>query len=90
MAPLKDFYVLEGLNFDEGMLAQARSKLPGIPFHEADMAVFGLGQSYDVVTNLFSSIGYVKTEVMLNQTISRMADHARNGGLVVVEPWLGP
>ena len=87
---LKDFYSVEGLDVDRGMLVQAKSKLPGIPIHEADMAQFSLGRSYDLVVSLFSSIGYAKTVARLNTTIARMADHAREGGLVIVEPWLGP
>jgi len=87
---LKDFYSVEGLDEDQGMLVEAKSKLPDVPFHEADMFEFGLGRSYDVVISLFSSIGYVRTVARLNQTIRRMADHARVGGLVIVEPWFGP
>ena len=81
---------MEGLDLDQGMLAQARSKLPGIAFHEDDMVEFDLGRTYDVVISLFSSIGYARTEARLNQAIRRMADHAREGGLVIVEPWFDP
>ena len=90
LAYLKDYYVVEGLDIDPGMLQQARSKLPGIPFYEADMVGFDLGKTFDVVISLFSSIGYAKTEPKLRQTISRMAEHTREGGLVIVEPWLDP
>lgn len=86
----RDFYSVEGLDVDQGMLVEAKSKLPGLPFHEADMAEFSLGRSYDVVISLFSSIGYARTVARLNRTIRAMADHAREGGLVIVEPWLGP
>src|SRR3972149_1319508 len=87
---LKDFYSVEGLDLDQGMLVQAKSKLPAIPFHQADMVEFSLGRTYDLVVGLFSSIGYATTEATLNATIRRMADHTREGGLVIVEPWLGP
>ena len=90
LSHLKDHYVVEGLDLDQGMLAQARSKLPDVPFHEADMAEFNLGRAYDVVVSLFSSIGYAKIEAGFRQTISRMAEHTRDGGLVIVEPWLDP
>lgn len=90
LAQLKDHYAVEGLDLDQGMLAQAKSKLPDIPFHEADMVEFNLGRTYDVLLNLFSSIGYAKTEAKLKRAIGRMAEHTCEGGLVIVEPWFGP
>jgi hypothetical protein len=54
------------------------------------MVDFNLGHRFDVVTCLFSSIGYVKTVERLNQTIANFARHTKLGGLVVVEPWFGP
>src|SRR3972149_9193197 len=87
---LRDYFVVEGLDIDQGMLGEARSKLPDIRFYEADMVNFNLGKTYDVVVSLFGSIGYAKSEAKLRQAISKMADHTRERGLVIVEPWLVP
>ena len=52
------------------------------------MANFNLGKQFDVVTCLFSSIGYLKTKKELNAAISNIAQHTKPGGVVLIEPWL--
>jgi ubiquinone/menaquinone biosynthesis C-methylase UbiE len=80
-------YTCTGVDLNEGMLAIARERLPGVRFHRADMATMDLGWQFDVLTCLFSSIGYVKTEGRLRQTIENFARHLRPGGVAIVEPW---
>ncbi|HEU4454245.1 MAG TPA: class I SAM-dependent methyltransferase, partial [Longimicrobium sp.] len=80
----------EGLDLDEGLLAVARCKVPGVAFHHGDMRSFDLGRRFDVVTCLFSSIGYVRTVEAMRASIANMARHLRPGGALVVEPWLTP
>jgi len=87
---LRQFYAVEGLDLDAGILDVARRNLPGVPFHQADMADFDLGRQFDAVTCLFSSIGYVKTVLRLQQTLQTFYRHTAPGGLVIVEPWLRP
>ncbi len=84
-----DFDV-EGLDLDEGLLAIARQRNPGVPFHSGDMCTFELGQSYDIITCLFSAIGYVVTLERLSQAFERMASHLVPGGVLIVEPWFTP
>jgi len=86
----KESYLVEGLDLDPEMLAVARENHPDIPFHLADMAEFNLGKGFDVITCLFSSIGYVKTKKRLNQAIQTMSDHLLPGGVLIVEPWFTP
>src|SRR6266550_1564062 len=83
-------YEVEGLDLDPEMLAVARERLPGVPFHEGDMVSFELGKRFDAVVCMFSSIGYVKTEERLRSAIASMARHLEPGGVLVVEPWLAP
>lgn len=45
---------------------------------------------FDVVTCLFSSIGYTKTVERMNLAVQRMADQLPIGGLLFVEPWITP
>ena len=87
---LRSEFEVEGLDLSEEMLEIARAKLPGITFHQGDMATFDLACEYDAVITLFSSIGYVKTVERLNTTLTCLARHTRPGGVVVVEPWFTP
>jgi len=87
---LQTFYKVAGLDLDPAMLEIAKGKLPGIPLYQGDMVDFDLGRKFDIVINLFSSIGYVCTVEKLAQTISNMARHTTAGGLVIVEPGIDP
>jgi SAM-dependent methyltransferase len=83
-------YAVQGLDLDEDMLGIARERFPDIEFHRDDMVDFDLSQTFDVITCLFSAIGYVMTEVRLQQAIQNMANHLVSGGVLIVEPWLSP
>ncbi len=87
---LRDRYEVEGVELDPAMLAIARRRLPGVPLHEGDMTAFDLGREFDVVTCLFSSIGYARTRKRLVQAAASLARHVRPGGALVVEPWILP
>lgn len=81
---------VEGADVDPAMLAVARRRLPGVPLHEADMRTLRLGKRFDIVTCLFSSIGYMRTLEDLRRAVRSMAGHLVPGGVLVVEPWLWP
>lgn len=87
---LKADFQVEGLDISEGLLELARELNPGILFHQGDMIHFELAKRYDVVTCLFSSIGYVRTVENLRQAIGCMAQHVVPGGVVIIEPWFTP
>ncbi len=87
---LREHYTIEGLDLDEGMLAVARQRHPDIKFHHGNMTDFELGRKFDVITCFFSSIGYVKTILALNQTLQNFSRHLKPGGLLLVEPWFTP
>ena len=54
------------------------------------MRSFDLGRRFDVVTCLFSSIGYALTLDGLERAVAAMARHLEPGGVLLVEPWLTP
>jgi SAM-dependent methyltransferase len=81
---------VEGLDICEEMLEIARERFPDTTFHLGDMVSFDLGRTYDVVTCLFSSIGYVKTLDRLAAAARSMAAHVAPGGCLAVEPWFRP
>lgn len=87
---LKNYFTVEGLDLDGGLLEIARGRLPGIPFHQADMETFHLDWTFDVITCLFSSIGYLKTLQRVTNACRNMAAHLSPGGTLVIEPWFTP
>jgi len=84
---LNRHYHVEGLDLDTKMLAVARKKHPAIRFHVGDMLDFRLNRQFDVITCLFSSIGYARTKTRLHKAIKNMAGHLAPGGVLLVEPW---
>ncbi len=87
---LKSSFAVEGLDLDLNLLAIARRRNPGVRFHHGNMLTFKLHKQFDVVTCLFSAIGYMKTVHKLRQAIRNMARHLKPGGVLIVEPWLTP
>lgn len=87
---LSERYQAEGVDLNPQFLEIARERVPGVPLHHGDMEELDVGVQFDVVTCLFSSIGYVLTVERLNKTVGAMARHVRPGGLLIVEPWFGP
>ena len=83
-------YEVEGLDLEGALLEMARARLPDVSLHKGDMVSFDLEKTFDVVTCLFSSIGYVETETNLGSAIETMARHLEPGGVLIVEPWLEP
>jgi len=83
----KDKFVCMGIDINQGILDVAKKKSPKISFKKADMINFDLNKKFDVITCLFSSIGYVKTYPKLAKTFKNFANHLKPGGIVVIEPW---
>lgn len=81
---------VEGVDLSEPMLAIARAEHPDVPLHLGDMRSFDLGRTFDAVTCLFASIGYVASEAELHQAVRCFAGHVVPGGVVAVEPWWFP
>ena len=51
------------------------------------MISLDLNKKFDIITCLFSSIGYVKTYANLEKSITSFAKHLKIGGVVIIEPW---
>jgi SAM-dependent methyltransferase len=54
------------------------------------MRTFDLGKQFDVVTCLFSAIGYMTEEADLRAAVANMARHVAPGGVLLVEGWIDP
>jgi len=83
-------FAITGVDLSEQQLAAARKRLPELSFNQGDMRNFDLGRQFDVVTCLFSSIGYVHPYDDLVKAINNMGNHLKPGGVLVIEPWLQP
>jgi SAM-dependent methyltransferase len=87
---LKHYYAVDGIDLNNSYVEAARTKNPSGKYLHANMTDFDLDLKYDVVTCLFSAIGYVKTVERLERAISSMARHVRARGALLVEPWFPP
>ena len=87
---LRAHFVCEGVDLDPGLLAVARTRVPDVPLGVADMRTLDLGRTFDVVTCLFSAIGFVGGPDALADTARAFARHLAPGGVALVEPWLTP
>ncbi|GGT19161.1 class I SAM-dependent DNA methyltransferase [Streptomyces purpureus] len=81
---------VEGVELSPWMHAIAARRLPGVPVHQDDMRSFSLDRTFDALTCLFSSIGYMTSSDELDRTLSVFRAHLNPGGVVVVEPWWFP
>lgn len=90
LSHLAGTYEASGLDVSEEFLAKARERNPGLSLHRGDMVDFDLGRQFDVITCLFSSIGYLSGVPALDATLANFVRHLAPGGLVVIEPWFTP
>lgn len=79
---------LVGIDLAESMVVLARERMPGTEFRVGDMVSFEIGETFDVVSCLFGSIGYCATTPRLNSAIACMARHLSEGGRLIIEPWI--
>jgi SAM-dependent methyltransferase len=80
----------EGIEPSARMIEEATISRPGLLVYPGDMRTFRLRDTYDVVTCLFSAIGYMTTLDDLTLAIRNMADHLDEPGLLLVEGWVEP
>ncbi len=83
-------FTCTGLDLEDGLLAAARQRNPGLTFHQGDMRTFSLPERFDVVSCLFSAIGHMLTQEDLETAVANMARHLLPGGVLAVEPWFRP
>ncbi len=79
-----------GVDADAGMLEIARARLPDVPLAIGDMRDLDLGRRFDVVTCLFSAIGFAHDLDELGLAAASLARHVADGGILLLEPWVTP
>jgi SAM-dependent methyltransferase len=87
---LRKNFDVEGVDVSLDFIKIARLRLPKTKFFVGDMRTFATGKEYNVVTCLFSSIGFMDTLGKLQTAIRNMAKHVKKGGLLIIEPWFSP
>ncbi|MEV6557671.1 class I SAM-dependent methyltransferase [Nocardia sp. NPDC051756] len=85
-----DFPDAAGLEQSPEMIAVAKRRIPEITMHQGDMREFDLGRTFDVITLMFSSIGYVDDYPDLVRALAALGRHLAPGGVLVIEPWVFP
>lgn len=83
----KDFECV-GIDDSPEMLRVARKRVAGVGFEEGDMVDFNLGRRFDIVTCLFSGIGYLRTRSKIGKALKNFSGHLRIGGVLIIEPWI--
>lgn len=87
---LKQDFECTGTDINEEMLEVARENIKDVEFIQQDMVELDMGKQYNIITCLFSSIGYVKTYDNLRKTIKNFYNHLKKGAVVIIEPWFSP
>ncbi|QDG53958.1 class I SAM-dependent methyltransferase [Persicimonas caeni] len=87
---LVNFYDSSGFDISADMLALARHKVAEVELFEADMFAFTPKKTYDAVLCLFSSLSYADSLAQLERAARNFYEALRPGGVLVVEPWIGP
>ena len=80
----------EGIEPSARMIEEATIARPGLLIYPGDMRTFRHADRFDVVTSLFSAIGYMTTLEDLHLAVRNMAAHLTEGGVLVVEGWVEP
>jgi trans-aconitate methyltransferase len=83
-------FEVAGEDADATMIEIAKERLPGVPLRVGKMQDLAVSAPYDALMCLFGSIGYLADEAELRTTFARFAAAVQTGGLVIVEPWIGP
>jgi len=87
---LSSKFHVDGIDLEPEFVKIAQGKLSKGQFCEAEMSDFYLGNQYDVVQCLFSSIGYLKKAEQVVDALNCFKNHLNPGGVILVEPWFSP
>lgn len=85
---LSAHYRCTGVDVNRQMVETAKKKVPDATFKVANMMTFSLDDKFDVLTCLFSAIGYVESFNNLVKTLGNFHNHLHDNGIAIVEPWI--
>lgn len=76
-----------GFDLSEGMVDIARKKVPEAEFFVADMCDFDCMRQFDVIVNLYGSIGFADNFERMQAAIETTFRHLKSGGVFILTPW---
>jgi SAM-dependent methyltransferase len=88
LAYLSKNFDCTGVDINRRMIEKAKRKVPEARFRVADMINLRLKDDFDVITCLFSAIGYAQNINGLVKTFQGFHEHLNEKGMVIVEPWV--
>ena len=86
-AYLQSSFNVTGIDLNDEMLKIAREKVKSAVFIKADMCGFDLTKKFDVIVNLYGSIGHADTYSQLCSAIACVHKHLKQGGVFILTPW---
>ncbi|WP_027622974.1 class I SAM-dependent DNA methyltransferase [Clostridium lundense] len=84
---LQNFFHITGIDLSKSMLKIAKEKFPNIPLIEGDMFNFNLSEQFDIILNLYGSIGFAHDYNQLLDGLLCVNKHLKNGGVFILTPW---
>lgn len=87
---LKQYFTCQGLDISPDLVEIAQNRNPDLKIRTGDMREFTYRASWNVITCLFSSIGYITSDADLSATFRNFHRHLERGGVLIIEPWLTP
>ncbi|MDH3193107.1 MAG: class I SAM-dependent methyltransferase, partial [Acidimicrobiia bacterium] len=90
LSRMRRWFEVVGCDISPNMLAVCRERHPELDVRLGDYSTIDLGQSFDAVICVFSSIGYVRTVDRLHAAFENFARHLNEGGVIIVDGWLRP
>jgi len=84
---LSEHFDVTGLDFSEDMLNIARKKVLNATFEYGDMNNYEYENGFDVIVNLYGSIGFVNNYKELKQSVICAYKNMNRGGIYILTPW---
>lgn len=84
---LSKYFQVTGTDISEAMLKVARSKAPQVKFIANNMFDFTMKEKFDVIVNLYGSIGFAKEHTDLDKALLCAYNSLADGGIFILTPW---
>ena len=86
-AYLQNSFSVTGIDINDEMLEVAKNKVKNAIFVNADMCDFNMNRQYDIILNLYGSIGQVESLEHMNMAMKCAFKHLKQGGIFILTPW---
>lgn len=86
----EEIFEVDGIDINENFISICNKKGLKGSYSIGNMSSFDLKKKYDVITCLFSAIGFLSGIEELNSTIKTFKRHLNENGLILIEPFFEP